>query len=176
MNAAIEQRVFEYNILGLDESNSRNPTLKVIMVAFSDFQRTIDEEIEANLRQRLYGNLSKDEAEKILKNYPTVQEGMKHISGILSEKDYQCNQTRIVNLILEQLAELKKYGGSQRILKFDFKVIKTSLLHSLFQRFGCNLDMELFRSTMPKLKEMGLIPNDLTFEEMAHLCPIGRWF
>ena len=180
VNASIKQRVFDYKILGLDPvkaiSGTESEAAKNTASSFTDVQQSIQREIETQLHRDLYGNLSREEADRILRKYSTVQEGMKHIPGATSEMEYQQSKAQIVNAILEKLDALKKQGEAQRIFTSDYAEIRTGFLQMLFKQFGCHLDMELFHSTVDKLHQMDIIPNDVTHEQMIHLCPIRRWF
>jgi hypothetical protein len=172
--------IFDFNNLGLHDSiyidQSRLEEMEHIIDMFDDFEDAIDKKIEINLHRDLYGNLTEEEAKKVLSKYKTVYEGMKHIPGIPSDRKYKKNQMIIIEAFLEKIKELKKYGEEKKLFKADYKQIKTRILKKLFQQFGCYLDLDSFYYSVTILKKTKMIPASLTDVEITQYCPIGRWF
>lgn len=183
-----EKQVFEYNILGLDNNFEVNENLRNEMnEAIKEFDRFVDDikcKKKLNTKKYLYGALEKDDAYAILKKYPTVDEGFKHIPGRPSEKEDQESIRIIIDNIINKLYKLKDLGERTKIYKKDFFKIKMMLLEVLFGLFGSAEDLGYggylavsnFDYTISKLEQMEMIPKGLSENIKKYLCGVSRWY
>ena len=102
------------------------------------------------------------------------------IENEIRNKDTSCmlegNKRIVIDMILKKLKEMKEYGESKRMYKDDYQNLKQMLLTLLFGLFGTAEDIGNLDYTISALKEMAIIPENSTKEEIIQNCPVGRWY
>ena len=171
----------EYSAMGLDTSavlteEQKNERQKILH-GFEEFLEVTSVKFDSIEEKFLYGDLTRQEAEVVWSQYPSVDEAMAHTPGRLTENDfYEAKREIVIFPIIEKLRTLVEYGKEKKIFQHDFIAIKRRLLKLLFQQFGSSGDIPIFENTIQRLKKNDMIPNSYSFEDMTKYCPLGRWY
>ena len=172
------EKILDFNLIGLDDDDQVDSQLVEEMektkLAFKSFREAASEKYKICRNKYLYGDYTESEFQQELLKHDTVEEGLKHIPGRMSEEELQKALYALIDTVINQLEKLKKTAEKKMLYKKDVKNIKQNLLGLLLNLFSSPKDFKKFQEAVLVLENKKIVPVD-SMESLAQSSSMGRW-